>query len=458
MSQLSNHTVVKFGGTSMGSPERIRKCAALSQRSNADIIVVSATSGTTNQLVEICDSAKLGVDTIKQLVERVIQKHQTFANEMNLAPTSPWAKSLSEVFSELRALAQGIGLLGEISPSARDRILSAGERMSSPLMAAALAEIETAREVFLVDARELIKTDDHFGSATPLYPNTQRAVDQKLADLKKDSAKQIRIVTQGYIGSTQDDRTTTLGRGGSDFSASILAWALKAKVLEIWTDVTGVASTDPRICPEARFMSELSYSEAAEMAGFGAKVLHPITLDPVSLLEIPVRVLSSLEPNHKGTVICKTPKDTPVVRAINCKRNQSLLTLRTASMLYSHDFLKNIFATFSAHRVGIDSIATSQISVTMTLDDATLLNEELIEDLKKYADVEVEAGFTLVSVTGNHMAHSPNLAGQLFGALEGINVRMISAGASDHNICFMVEDKKASEVVARLHKRFLETT
>lgn len=448
--------VCKFGGTSMGSPERIQHCAELSLRSNADIVVVSATSGTTNQLVEICDSAKLGVDTISILVERVIAKHRAFATEMLISPSSPWALALDTVCQELHALAQGIGLLGEISISARDRILSAGERLSSPLMAAALEKIDP-RRVHLVDARELIKTDDHFGSATPLYPETSEALKNKVAEISENGRVAVRIVTQGFIGSTLDDRTTTLGRGGSDFSASILAWAHQAGSLEIWTDVAGVASTDPRICPQARFMDELSYAEAAEMAGFGAKVLHPITLDPVSQLNIPVRVLSSLQPDHPGTIICHEPKELPVVRAINCKRSQSLLTLRTASMLYSHDFLKNIFATFSAHRVGIDSIATSQISVSMTLDDVTLLNETLLSDLKQYAEVEVESGFTLVSVTGNQMAQSPDLAGQLFSALEGINVRMISAGASNHNICFMVEDKKASEVVARLHKRFLES-
>lgn len=440
----------------MGSPDRIVKCAELSLRSNADIVVVSATSGTTNQLVEICDSAKLGAETITNLVERVITKHRRFSEELGIQPSSPWQAALESVYKELLALSQGIGLLGEISPSARDRILSAGERMSAPLICAALEKIDS-RKVALVDARELIKTDEHFGSATPLYPQTASAVESTLQEISGGHPSQYRFVTQGFIGSTPDDRTTTLGRGGSDFSASILAWALGAASLEIWTDVTGVASTDPRICSEARFMNQLSYAEAAEMAGFGAKVLHPITLDPVSQLQIPVRVLSSLQPDHPGTVICQNPEETPVVRAINCKRHQSLLTLRTASMLYSHDFLKNIFATFSAHRVSIDSIATSQISVTMTLDDVTLLNEALLNELKNYAEVHVESGFTLVSVTGNHMAHTPNLAGQLFSALEGINVRMISAGASDHNICFMVEDKRASEVVARLHKRFLES-
>ncbi|HVJ65718.1 MAG TPA: lysine-sensitive aspartokinase 3 [Bdellovibrionota bacterium] len=456
MTKNTAKIVCKFGGTSMGSPERIHKCAALSVRSNAAIVVVSATSGTTNKLVEICDSAKLGPETINQLVENVVTKHKTFAQEMGITTNSPWGRELEVVYDELYALAIGIGLLGEISPSARDRILSAGERLSSPLICAALEKIDS-RRVVLVDARKLIRTDDNFGSATPDYPSTRSSSGAILSELSGGNLQNCRFVTQGFIGSTSDERTTTLGRGGSDFSASILANAIDADSLEIWTDVTGVASTDPRICSAAKFMDELSYAEAAEMAGFGAKVLHPITLDPVAELQIPVKVLSSLDPDHPGTRICQDPKNMPIVRAINCKRNQSLLTLKTASMLHSHDFLKNIFATFSAHRVGIDSIATSQISVTMTLDDVTLLNEALLRELREYADVSVESGFTLVSVTGNGMAHHPNLAAQMFGAIEGINVRMISAGASDHNICFMVEDKRAAEVVARLHKKFLES-
>jgi len=439
----------------MADAIRISNCADLSIRSKAKIVVVSATSGTTNALVEICELK----GNATQACEDIVQRHLKIAEDLGLKD-SEYKTFFDKAISELTKLSKGIELIDEVSPKTRDKILCIGEKLSSALIAHCLSQ-KSSSPVHLVPATQLIKTDEYFGSATPLYEETRAFVKNTLLKYEQDSI----FVTQGFTGSTLQDETTTLGRGGSDFSASLLGWAIDATSIEIWTDVKGVATTDPRICKNAQFINSLSFDEASEMAGFGAKVLHPITLEPAKKSKIPLKVLSTLEPESPGTTICQEPDKSPLVRAINCKRNQTLLTLRTASMLYSHNFLQNIFNVFNSYRISIDSIVTSQISVCMTLDDSTMLNSKLIAELKKMAEVQIEPGYTLVSLSGNHMSKTPELCKELFEVLGriktkkgnsvAVNSRMISAGASDHNICIMVNDQNADDVIQNLHDYFL---
>lgn len=265
------------------------------------------------------------------------------------------------------------------------------------------------------------------------------------------------VVTQGFIGATEEGHTTTLGRGGSDYSAALLAEGLNAQILEIWTDVAGIATTDPRICKGARPIPEISFQEASELATFGAKILHPATLLPAVRKNIPVFVGSSFDVEAKGTWVKKDVAEYPLIRAMAVRKKQVLVTLTTPEMLHAHGFLFQIFKIFNDHKVSVDAITTSEISVSVTLDDSTLLNKPLISDLGQIADVKVEENLCLVSLIGNNINHTPGLGAKVFNAISDINVRMICLGASRHNFCFIVDEKQGVEAVQRLHQRFIES-
>jgi aspartate kinase len=249
--------------------------------------------------------------------------------------------------------------------------------------------------------------------------------------------------------------TTTLGRGGSDYSAALIAEGVGATVLEIWTDVAGIATTDPRLCSGARVIPEISFKEASELATFGAKILHPATLMPAIRSQIPVFVGSSFDSNLGGTWVKKEVEHSPLVRAMALRKNQVLVTLSTPEMLYAHGFLFQIFKVFNDHKVSVDAITTSEISVSMTLDESAIKNKALISDLEKLAVVSIEENLSLVSLIGNNINHTPGLAKRIFSAIEGINVRMICLGASKHNFCFIVDGNSGNEAISKLHQTFI---
>jgi aspartate kinase len=302
------------------------------------------------------------------------------------------------------------------------------------------------------DVREVLITDHQFGKARPLIDEIKNRSDKYFSSLKHNNEI---FVTQGYIGSTLDGMTTTLGRGGSDYSAALIAEGARASILEIWTDVPGIATTDPRLCKTAKAISEISFKEASELATFGAKILHPATLLPAMREHIPVYVASSFNPELGGTWIRKTVEETPLVRALALRKKQVLVTLSTPEMLYSHGFLFSIFKIFNDYKVSIDAITTSEISVSLTLDDSTLLNKNLLADLSTIAEVQVEEDLALVSLIGNNINHTPGLARKIFETISDINVRMICLGASKHNFCFLVDDKNGAETINRLHQAFV---
>lgn len=451
---MAKIVVSKFGGTSMGDATCMRRSAQVAARRNASVVIVSATSGTTNDLIGLGRSAEGGRwDEAEKILTHIRSRHLALADE--LKPPSTELESLTSLLVEMDSMARGIYLLRDCSLKAMDTLMSLGERMSSLLFTSAMREaIGHERPVRCLDVREVLRTDDQFGRARPKTSKIIELCQEKLASC---AAGREVVVTQGFIGATDEGQTTTLGRGGSDYSAAILAEGLGADVLEIWTDVAGIATTDPRVCPTARPIPEISFKEASELATFGAKVLHPATLLPAIRRNIPVFVGSSFDADQRGTWVRREVEESPLIRAIAQRKRQILVTLSTPEMLHTHGFLMKIFKVFDDHKVSVDAITTSEISVSVTLDDSTLLNKGLLSDLSQFADVQVEEGLTLVSLIGNRINHTPGLARQVFESIPDINVRMICLGASRHNFCFLVAENQSDVAVKRLHASFIES-
>lgn len=448
--------VSKFGGTSMGDAKCMLRSAEVSFRQGSSLIAVSATSGTTNDLIALGRTAEAQSWTeVEKILGKIHERHLAIAKNLGLSAAP--LNALEALFEEMNSMAKGIHLLKDCSVKALDTLMSLGERMSSVLFAEAMSQVlktqGSQKRAELFDVRKVLRTDDAFGKAKPLTSEVRDLCAQHLGFLR-DGDKV--ICTQGYIGMTEDGFTTTLGRWGSDYSAAILAEGVSADVLEIWTDVAGIATTDPRLCPKAKPIREISFKEASELATFGAKVLHPATLLPAIRKNIPVFVGSSFTPEAEGTWVRKDVEDHPLIRAMALRKKQVLVTLSTPEMLYAHGFLFQIFKVFNDHKVSIDAITTSEISVSVTLDDSTLLNKKLISDLSQFAEVQVEENLSLISLIGNNINHTAGLGKQIFEAIPDINVRMICLGASKHNFCFLVSEDLGAEAVRRLHEHFIE--
>ncbi|MDO9182792.1 MAG: lysine-sensitive aspartokinase 3 [Bacteriovorax sp.] len=451
----SQFIVSKFGGTSMGDAECMKRSAEVAYGQNSKLVVVSATSGTTNDLIELATTAeKNSWENAHLILSKIKVKHLKIARDLEMTPEK--IDNLNQLFEELESMSRGVHLLKDCSLKALDSIQSIGERLSSLLFTEAMNIVlrreKSDRFAKWFDAREVLLTDNQFSKARPLTAEIKALCQEHLAIIKHTD---VVMVTQGFIGRTKEGMTTTLGRGGSDYSAAILAEGMGADILEIWTDVAGIATTDPRICKEAVAIHEISFKEASELATFGAKILHPATLLPAIRSHIPVFVGSSFNPSLGGTWVRKDVEHSPLVRAMALRKKQILVTLSTPEMLYSHGFLYQIFKVFNDHKVSVDAITTSEISVSLTLDDSTLINRDLIADLEKFADVEVEENLALVSLIGNNINHTPGLAKKIFESIPDINVRMICLGASKHNFCFMINDEHGVEVINRLHQSFI---
>lgn len=453
---MKNQFVVsKFGGTSMGDADCMKRSAKVALDQGAKIVVVSATSGTTNDLIELAKTSEKSTwDNAQVILSKIKVRHLKLSRDLDL--TNDKVDLLNNLFEELESMCRGIHLLKDCSLKALDSIQSIGERLSSILfneaMNLVLKQNGKATTSLLFDCRKVVITDDQFSKARPMTAEIIKACERELSFLKHSDQM---IVTQGFIGCTQNGMTTTLGRGGSDYSAAIFAEGVGADILEIWTDVAGIATTDPRIYKNAKSIPEISFKEASELATFGAKVLHPATLLPAIRSKIPVFVGSSFNPEQGGTWVKESASETPLVRALAKRSKQVLVTLSTPEMLYSHGFLFQIFKVFNDHKVSIDAITTSEISVSMTLDDSTLLNKKLLEDLRLIADVQVEEELCLVSLIGNNINHTPGLSKKIFETIPDINVRMICLGASKHNFCFLVHESASNEVITRLHQTFI---
>jgi aspartate kinase len=343
-----------------------------------------------------------------------------------------------------------------------DSLLAFGEHLSTQLFAWVLREKNL--DVQLEWAGNFICTDSRFGSAAVDLEATYAKVQHFLtanegfgSDLKPGNV----LLTQGFIGADVQGRTTTLGRGGSDYSAALFAEALEAECLEIWTDVAGVYTTDPRVVSTAHAIDEISFDEAAELSIFGGKVLHPAMVKPVRRANIPVRVASSMEPELPGTNIVTNPLNRPVVRTLSVRKEQTLMTLHSLEMLHQPGFLAKVFSILSEHSISVDLVTTSEVSVSLTLDTAhkasnkVELSEAVLRALNDFCDVEVEYNLALVAVIGNALNQTLGISGQLFSTLKDYNIRLISHGASANNVCFLVDESDAEAVVQTLHQSFI---
>jgi len=437
--------VAKFGGSSVRDAGAMRNCAKLAIQRKAHFIVTSATQGTTDQLVSLCD-LEGNWKSAQAIVKSIETRHLTIAEE--LQSSAEVQKRVQKYCDNLRSLAHGIYLLKDCSQKTRHRILCLGELLASTLLVETFCN--EGVDARFVDARKILRTNDRYGRALPQISRT--------AELCKENvildAKTF-LITQGFIGSCESGSVTTLGRGGSDYSAALFAEALGAKHLEIWTDVSGVATTDPRICPEARPIKEMSFREASELAAFGAKVLHPTTVWPSMRKGFPIFVGNTRAPEEGGTWIRSEVKDCPLIRAISLKNSQSFLTISTPEMSQSYGFLAKVFDVFNKHELSIDTVTTSEISIGVTIDECELLDGGLVQELRTFGSVDIENNLSLVSIVGNGIRHTPGLLEKVLKAINGINLRSICGGASKHQMCFLVDSNQAAECVQNIHRSFV---
>ncbi len=432
--------VMKFGGTSVEDAAAIdRSCSIVGERiSRKPFVVVSALGGATNGLLEAGNLAANGeIRAAMAIADRLEQRHS------ELLP------STAEHFVRLRELLKALGAIGEFSLRTQDLIAAYGEVVSSLIFTDRVKRL--GYDAVHVDARQCMITDDRFGKASPLKDLTTA----RLEEIARPSLNSGRVVVMGgYIGATKLGMTTTLGRGGSDYSAAIAGAALNAEEIQIWTDVDGLMTADPRIVAEAWKVKEISFEEASELAYFGARVLHPLTLLPAVEQNIPVYILNSRKPKGTGTRITRQARPCRnLIKSIACKRGITIVTVSSSRMLMAYGFLKGLFEVFDRHHTSVDMVATSEVSVSLTLDNVSWL-DAIVEDLQSLGDVEVATNMALICLVGNNLKYTPGVARRAFGSIADINILMVSHGASNINFSFIVDQNDADSAIQKLHADF----
>jgi aspartate kinase len=447
--------LMKFGGTSVGSAGRIAGLAGLvaERRSLQPVVVVSAFSGVTDQLIRGARLAKERDPEAQRVPHLLLERHVAAVRE--LLPESEERQRLlarlEAVLEELKVLYTGVHYLEELTPRSQDAIAGMGERLSFEIAAAALRAQGLPAQA--LDARHVLVTDDAFGRARPLLGETAARLEARVRPLVD---RGIVPVLPGFIGATRDGVATTLGRGGSDWSAALFGSLLGAAEIQIWTDVDGMLTVDPRTVPSARLIPEISFDEAAELAYFGAKVLHPATIHPAVEKGIPVRVLNTMNPSSPGTrILAEASGALGRPRALAFKKGISVVLIGEPRMLMAHGFVARVFEVFARHQTSVDLIATSEVSVSLTVDDPTGL-PAVEADLRALGEVHVLREMAIVSVVGRGFARRSGLAGHIFAALRDVNIVMISFGASDVNLSFVVAEVDAERAVRSLHAAFFE--
>jgi aspartate kinase len=354
---------------------------------------------------------------------------------------------IEEHVEELRAMLTALGILCEASPRSLDGIACAGELLSSRVVAAALSA--AGLNAVWVDARRAIVTDDHYTAAAPLTADTAQALGREVAP--QLAAGRTPIVG-GYVGATRNGVATTLGRGGSDYSAAIIGAGIGAREIQIWTDVDGMLTADPRLVRAPRVVSHLSFGEASELAYFGAKVLHPSTILPAVAADIPVRILNSRNPDAPGTLItAKPPLNDRPIAALACKRNVTVVEVTSTRMLMAHGFLRRLFEVFERHRTAVDVVTTSEVSVSVTIDDDRRL-PEIAQSLGEFAEVTIEVNMAILCAVGENLRADPAFAIRMLTGLDGIALRMVSQAASRRNVTVVLRDSDVAAAMSRLHE------
>lgn len=449
---------MKFGGTSVEGATAFQNAASIVSERHAlrPVVVVSAMAGFTDALLASVKEALNGgsVNAAKSLEKHFDRHLRVIDALLNRRPERMLElldHSRNEINELLTVIAGDTTQDSQAHKRFADAVVSYGERLSAAMLAAVLLENKVLATD--VDARLCIITDDEHGSAAPLFEETFRRTQAQLLPLLESSCIP---VLGGFIGSTLTGETTTLGRGGSDYSAAIIGAALSSEEIQIWTDVPGVLTADPRVASKARTVPKLSFEEAAELAYFGAKVLHPKTLQPAIERNIPVRICNSREQESGTTlVVAKTEKSPQTVKAIAHKTGVTTVQVTSARMLGAFGFLRALFEVFDRHRTAVDVVTTSEVSVSLSLDDTSAL-PSIVEELEKLGSVSVEEKRAIVCIVGEGLRSTPGIAARVFSTISDINVSLISQGASRINLTFAVEEARVRETVTRLHREFFE--
>ena len=444
--------VCKFGGTSVGDSEAIARTASImaGRRDRQPVVVVSALGGTTNQLLQIAEqSAKGQLIGALRAVEGLRDRHLTQTQRLLVgAEADEVCNELSAMFDELAALAEALRTLGDLTPRSLDAIASLGEQLSSVLVVAAFRQHGLPAEH--VDARRVMITDANYTRAEPQIDAIGEAAQRLVMPLVREGKIP---VMGGFIGSAQGSGvTTTLGRGGSDYSASLVGAALQAEAIEIWTDVDGMLTADPRVVSGARLIERIGFEEASELASFGAKVLHPNTIAPAVMRGIPVWVLNSAKPSGTGTLITfDAPRRS--VTAIAGKSGVTLVKVRSPRMLLTEGFMRTLFDVFGRHKTSVDVVATSEVSVSVTIDDVTSL-EALVVDLRELGDVTMERERGIVSIVGSGLSDGGTAMAKALEAIGELRVHMLSLSSSGINLTVVVDGEQVAPAMRRLHDAF----
>jgi aspartate kinase len=448
--------VMKFGGTSVADPDAIGRLIGIVRRhlasdaSHAPVVVVSALSGVTDTLIDVARLAEDGNGGQAATVLRALrERHVTVASAVTKHSRDAVLAAVRAEFEELIGLVQALAVLREVSSRSLDAVVATGEVLSSRIIAAALADQGIASA--WIDARQVLVTDaEHTGAAPEMIATCERA-----RELVAPVTKTAQVaVLGGFIGATASGVTTTLGRGGSDYSAAIFGACLGVSEIQIWTDVDGMLTADPRVVPEPHLVPQLSFAEASELAYFGAKVLHPSTILPAVAKNIPVRILNSRRPDSSGTVI--TADGHPAngqLTAIACKRNVTVIDITSTRMLMAHGFLRRLFEVFERFKTAVDVVTTSEVSVSVTVDDTRRL-DAIVDNLRNFAEVSCEPEMAIISAVGENLRSDPMLFGRAVTSLQRIPLRLVSQAAGRRNITFVLRDADLPGAMAKLHETF----
>jgi aspartate kinase len=449
---------MKFGGTSVADAEAMTRVVNIVRRQwesqpkpgGPPVIVVSALSKVTDGLIRTARCAREGdAGKAAALVKELLDRHIMLASSLTTgARTDELVNTLRAQFRELDELVASLAAKHAVTPGAHDAIVATGELASSRIVAAAFAE--QGLPAVWVDARRVLVTDAEHTIAVPDMKATCGRVGEQIAPV---TARGDIPVLGGFIGATIAGVTTTLGRGGSDYSASIFGTCVDASEIQIWTDVDGMLTADPRVVPSPRVVPQLSFAEASELAYFGAKVLHPSTILPAVSKNIPVRILNSRRPENPGTLITAEGRPDGQLAALACKRDVTVIDITSSRMLMAHGFLRRLFEVFERFKTAVDVVTTSEVSVSVTVDDTRRL-DDIVASLRVFSEVACEPNMAIVSVVGEKLLEDPALFGRAIASLGPIPLRLVSQAASRRNITFVLRDADVTEAMTRLHDAF----
>jgi aspartate kinase len=434
--------VMKFGGTSVESAAAIARVADIvrARLERRPVVVVSAMGKTTNRLLSIANHAVNG--NRDEAIRELMALRDYHLRESGMERT------VDEHFQELSELTKGLAVLGELTPRSIDAISSFGERLSSLIVTNQFEKLGI--KAVHVDSRKVMVTDSRHTQAAPLFDLAYARMAETIPPLAREAV----VVMGGFIGATESGVTTTLGRGGSDFTASLVGAGIGAEEIQIWTDVDGMLTADPTIMSGGHRVRTCSFAEAAELAYFGAKVLHPATVLPAVEKNIPVLILNSRRPEVEGTrIVSQAVPSTNIAKSIACKKNVTLVSVHSTRMLMAYGFLRRIFEIFDRFETPVDMIATSEVSVSLTVDRGDCL-AEIARELEQFSQVSIEGEQAIICLVGENIRYTPGVAARVFGALGDINIRMVSQGASKLNIGFVVAQEDLRRATEALHAEF----